>query len=869
MIKQNNRPEEQEDDQDEAKELDFPFGGNREIVAQKPPKPKIKKELPLVAVRDLVVFPRLVLPLIIRDQKSAIAVQEAVKSDRLAIFVSEKQVKNKKEEVEEEGKARPITPQNLYKVGTVAMIAQDLNLPDNSVKIIVEGIKRARVLGFIQESPYFKVRTKILETKEKETLAVKALIRNILAQFKECVSIGKMVPLDVLVAIFNAETPDQMIDLMVFNLDLSLEKRQEILESTDLQKRLELLSKHIAHEKQILETGKKIEKKTHKELGKMQKEMFLREQLKSIQKELGDSEGEKGEDLETQIKKTKMPSNVEKVALKELARMEKMPSFSPEVSYLRTYLDWLIDLPWSRESKSQIDIKKASRILNQDHFGLRKVKERVLEYLAVHKMVGKIRGPILCFVGPPGTGKTSIGKSIARAMRRKFFRMSLGGIRDEAEIRGHRRTYVGALPGRIVQGINTATEKNPVFMLDEIDKVGKDFRGDPTSALLEALDPEQNSEFSDHYLEVPFDLSKVMFITTANVLDTIPPALRDRMEVIHFPGYTEEEKLRIAKKHLLPKLYKSHGLKRKDLYISDAVVRTVINEYTREAGVRNLERELATLCRKVVRKLAGNGKKKSYRITLADLAKYLGPSRFALALTEKKNEIGVVTGLAWTQAGGEVLSIEATTMSGKGDLILTGQLGDVMKESAQAALSYARSRAKVLGIDEKFFQKNDIHVHVPAGAIPKDGPSAGIAIATALVSAIARRPVKRAITMTGEVTLRGNVLEIGGLKEKALAAHRAGAKIIIMPADNKKDLTEVPKEARKELKFIPVANMDGVLDYALTLSKQDKTLSKKKGVQETKLKAKSKPKNGKKRVIKMKHKRGLTKYESEQKRIHN
>jgi len=854
MIVENNRPEDQEDDQDEMKDLDFQFGNNREIIAQEPPKPKIKAELPLVAVKDMVVFPRLVLPLIIRDKKSAAAVKEAVKGDRLAFFVSQKSSKKDKNKDKEEDKAKPITSESLYKTGTVAMIAQDLSLPDGAVKIIIEGVKRANVVKFIQDSPYFKVKIKILESKEKSTLAVKALIRNVLTQFKECVSIGKMVPLDVLVAIFNAETPDQMIDLMVFNLDLSLEKRQEILESIDIKERLELLSKHIAHEKQILETGKKIEKKTQKELGKMQKEVFLREQLKSIQKELGESDGEKGEDLETRIKKVEMPTNVQKVALKELARMEKMPSFSPEVSYLRTYLDWLIDLPWKKESKNQIDIRKASRILNQDHYGLKKVKERIVEYLAVQKMVGKIKGPILCFAGPPGTGKTSIGKSIAHSLGRKFCRMSLGGIRDEAEIRGHRRTYVGALPGRIIQGINTVGESNPVFMLDEIDKVGKDFRGDPTSALLEALDPEQNDEFSDHYLEVPFNLSKVMFITTANVLDTIPPALRDRMEVIHFPGYTEDEKLQIAKKHLLPKLYKSHGLQKKDLAISDAVLRTVINEYTREAGVRNLEREVATLCRKVVRKLAGNGKKKSYRITLADLAKYVGPSRFAISLTEKKNEIGVVTGLAWTQAGGEVLSIEATTMSGKGDLILTGQLGDVMKESAQAALSYARSRAKSLGIDEKFFQKNDIHVHVPAGAIPKDGPSAGIAITTALVSAIARRPVKREITMTGEVTLRGNVLEIGGLKEKALAAHRAGAKIIIMPSDNKKDLTEVPKEARKELKFIPVASMDDVLDYALALDKATPAKLKKKETQKAKPKPKSESKTAKKGVLKIKMK---------------
>lgn len=798
---------------------------SKEINPPNPQKPQIKKVMPLVAVQDAVIFPKLVLPLIIREKKSVAALQEAVKREHLALFVtriSQKKEEGEKEEIEE------VTLKNIYKTGTVAMIVQNLLLPDGSMKVIIEGMARAKILDLAQESPFFKVRIKVLEPKEKNTLAVKALIRNILAQFKECVSMGKMVPLDVLVAIFNAKTPDQMIDLIVFNLDLSLEERQKILETAGIQERLALLSHHLAREKQILETGKRIERKTQKELGKMQKEMFLREQLKSIQKELGEGEGAGGEDLQAKIKMAKMPENVEKVALKELARMEQMPSFSPEISYLRTYLDWLIDLPWSREAKTEIDIKKAERILADDHYGLEKIKERIIEYLAVQKMVGKIKGPILCFVGPPGTGKTSIGKSIARALGRKFFRMSLGGIRDEAEIRGHRRTYVGALPGRIIQGMNTVGEKNPVFMLDEIDKVGKDFRGDPTSALLEALDPEQNYEFSDHYLEVPFDLSKAMFITTANVLDTIPSALRDRMEVIHFPGYTEDEKLKIAKRHLLPKLYKSHGLKSKDLVINDAVIRAVITEYTREAGVRNLEREIATLCRKIVRKIAGNGKKKGYRIKLAELGKYLGPAKFALSLTEKKNEIGVVTGLAWTQAGGEILSIEATTMVGKGNLILTGQLGDVMKESAQAALSYARSKARILGIDENFFQKNDIHVHVPAGAIPKDGPSAGIAIATALISAIARRPVKREVAMTGEVTLRGNTLEIGGLKEKALAAHQAGAKVVIIPKENQKDLNEIPKEARAELKFIPVSNMDQVLNEALVPDKPIKETKKKK-----------------------------------------
>jgi ATP-dependent Lon protease len=580
---------------------------------------------------------------------------------------------------------------------------------------------------------------------------------------------------------------------------------------------LKKVSFFISREFEIIEAEKNVVKETRKQLGKMQKEVFLREQMKSIEKELG-IDGEKGEidTLRTKIKSAGMPKETEAKALKELERLERMPSFSPEISYLRTYLDWLVELPWSKKSgDKKLELKNSEKILNEDHYGLRKVKERVLEYLAVQKQVGKIKGPILCFVGPPGTGKTSIGKSIARALGRKFIRVSLGGLRDEAEIRGHRRTYVGALPGRIVQGIHTAGTRNPVFMLDEIDKVGIDFRGDPSAALLEALDPEQNFSFSDHYLEVPFDLSDVLFITTANVLDTIPPALRDRLEIIEFPGYTEDEKLHIAKQFLLPKLFREHGLKDKTLTFTDQVLADIIRKHTREAGVRDLERQIATIIRKVTRKIVEKKAKGKVSVNSKTLHTYLGPIKYSHQEAETKDEVGVATGLAWTPVGGEVLSIEASKMPGRGKLLLTGHLGEVMRESVQAALSFARSQAAKLGIKEDFY-KEDIHVHVPSGAIPKDGPSAGIAMATVIISLLTNKPIKKDIGMTGEVTLRGKVLEIGGVKEKVLAAHRAGLKIVVLPEDNKKDIAEdIPREIRRDLKFKFVKDMDEVLKIAL------------------------------------------------------
>ncbi len=767
---------------------------------------KEKRELAVIPLIDVVVFPRVALTLVIKREKTLKALDFAMQHNQLALCLAQKTDDEKEPKKDD-----------LYQVGVLAKIREVAKQPDGSVRIVVEGMMRAKISEFVATEPFFKVKIEPLpEPKVKKTEKVEALMYSLINQFKECVALGATVPFDVLLVILNITDPWELADLITINLDLKVEEKQRILEANNVEEKLQQLSQALSRQLKVLRMAHKIQVETGKELGKMEKEMFLREQMKTIEKELGIAGGRtEVEELKEKIEKAGMPKVAKEQALKELGRLEKMPSFSPEISYIRTYLDWLVALPWSKKSKSKVDIKKAKKILDEDHYGLDKAKERVLEYLAVQKLVGKIKGPILCFVGPPGTGKTSIGKSIARALGRKFFRMSLGGIRDEAEIRGHRRTYVGALPGRIIQGINTAGTKNPVFMLDEIDKVGADFRGDPSAALLEALDPEQNYAFSDHYLEVPFDLSDVMFITTANILDTVPPALRDRMEVIEFPGYIEEEKFHIAQKFLIPKQLKNNGLSEKKLIITEPAIRTIIREYTREAGVRELERSIAAICRKVARKVAEDGDKKIYKIGISDLHQFLGPAKYRLAMAEKKDEIGVATGLAWTQVGGEILLIEATKMPGKGALILTGHLGKVMRESAQAAYSYARSYAKSLRIKEKFYKDLDLHVHVPAGAIPKDGPSAGIAMATAIVSILTGQPVKKDVGMTGEITLRGRVLEIGGVKEKVLAAHRAEIKTVILPKDNKKDLEEIPENVRKDLKFIFVEHMDEVLKIAL------------------------------------------------------
>lgn len=767
-------------------------------------KKLVKHILPLIPVRDVVIFPHAQVPISLKREKSVKALEESLNKSK-TIFV----VMQKNKDVDNP------TTEDLFDVGTISKITSVQRLPDGVINIHIEGQKKAKVIEYKKILPFFEVEVSEIPEPEYKIDEVESMVRPLMEKFRKAISLGKAVPIDLIPQIFNLSNPYQSLDMIILNLDLKSIEKQSLLEAPDIKARIKILGDFLAREASVFQTARKIQDQTAEEIGKSAKEAYLREQLKTIEKELGVKEEKEGfAELEKKIKACGMPKNVEAKALKELERLKKIPQFSPEVSYLRTYLDWMIEVPWSKKSESKVDIPEAEKILNKEHYGLKKVKERILEYLAVHKLTGKIKGPILCFAGPPGTGKTSVGKSIAKALGREFVKISLGGIRDEAEIRGHRRTYVGALPGRIIQGMKDAGTKNPVFMLDEIDKVGSDFRGDPSSALLEALDPEQNHSFSDHYLEVPYDLSDVMFITTANVLDTIPAPLRDRMEIIDFPGYTEEEKFYIAEDFLLEKQLEIHGLDKKKLSITSECLKNIINKYTRESGVRGLERQLAAICRKVAKEIA-EGKIKNAEITTKNLKSYLGPEKYEPWAAEKKNEIGIATGLAWTQVGGEVLSVEVTFMPGKGLLTLTGQLGDVMKESAQAALSFTRSKTSDLGLKETYFKDKDIHIHVPAGAIPKDGPSAGITIATALVSLASGIPTRKEVGLTGEITLRGKVLEVGGIKEKVLAAHRAGLKTIILPKKNKKDLEEIPKKTKKDLRFIFAENMDEVLKNAL------------------------------------------------------
>lgn len=771
-------------------------------------------ELPLIPVRDVVIFPKASVPISLKREQSIFALEEALLEQKRVVISMQK---NK--DVDEPSR------DDLYQVGTIAKITQIQRLPDGVINILVEGEHKAEIIKFTQEEHHFKVQVKKIEEEELTKEEVEKLLKPLAEQFRQSISLGKPVPLDSLPAIFDLSNPYQTLDLIIYNLDLKSSDRQALLESSTQKERIKKIQSFLSKDLSVLHTARKIQDRTAEEIGKTAKEAFLREQLKSIEKELGiKEEREEFSDLEKKIKTAGMPDEVESKAMKELDRLRKMPQFSPEVSFVRTYLDWMIDLPWKVEGSTKVNISAAEKILNKDHYGLKKIKERILEYMAVQKLTGKIKGPILCFAGPPGVGKTSIGKSIARALDRKFVKVSLGGIRDEAEIRGHRRTYVGALPGRIIQGVKDASATNPVFMLDEIDKLGMDFRGDPSAALLEALDPEQNNAFSDHYLEVPYDLSNVLFVTTANVLDTIPPALRDRLEVLEFPGYTDEEKFHIARDFLLPKQMENHGLTQKNLKISDSAVQKIISGYTREAGVRNMERELASICRKVAKQVA-EGKSKNISVTEKNLSDFLGPEKFTSWLAEKKDEVGVASGLAWTEVGGEVLSVETTLMPGRGNLILTGHLGEVMKESAQAALSYVKSRLGNFGLKENTYKNIDIHLHVPAGAIPKDGPSAGITMATSLLSALTKIPVRKEVSMTGEITLRGKVLEIGGVKEKVLAAHRAGLKIILLPEKNRKDLEEIPSKTKSDLKFVFVENVDEVLRHALLNDPFKTTLS--------------------------------------------
>lgn len=763
-------------------------------------------EYPLLPVRDTVIFPHMITPLFVGRDRSIKSIEVAMAGGGNLVVVAQK-----------DAEIQDPTPEDLYSVGTEVSIGRMLRMPDGTISVLGQGQRRVRILDFVHNEPYIKVRVAPIFEPEDKSLTTEALMRAVLALFEKCVQLSRTIPEDAYVAAMNVDDPGQLADLVASVLSLSMEERQEILETVDPTVRLQRLSILLARELNVLELESQIHNQVQQEVDRTQREYFLREQMKVIQSELGEMDGQAQEinELAKKIAESEMPEEVRKKAEKELERLASMPPASPEGVIVRTYLDWLIELPWTKATEDRLNIEEAARILDEKHYGLEKAKERILEYMAVRKLASeKITSPILCFVGPPGTGKTSMGRSIAEALGRKFVRISLGGIHDEAEIRGHRRTYIGAMPGRIIQTMRRAGTVNPLFMLDEIDKIGMDFRGDPAAALLEVLDPEQNHAFSDHYLEVYYDLSKVLFITTANILDTIPPALRDRMEVINFPGYIEEEKLKIARQFLIPRQFKEHGLEKTPLRFSERALRRIIREYTYEAGVRNLEREIANICRKTARRLA-EGKPAMCQITHASLSKYLGPPRFSYGVAEEEDEIGVATGVAWTEAGGDLLAVEVTLMEGKGNLILTGQLGEVMQESAQAALSYARSHLKDLGIRNFNFDKLDIHVHVPEGAISKDGPSAGVTIATALISALTRRPVHREVGMTGEITLRGRVLPIGGLKEKALAAHRAGLKTFLIPKKNEKDMVEIPLKVRRDLKFILVEKMDEVLPIAL------------------------------------------------------
>ncbi len=782
-------------------------------------KPRLKSELPIVPLRDTVVFPSSMVPITVGRPKVKLGLDNSWSGDRLAVFVAQKNPRIENP-----------APNDIYSVGTVGLIRR-LWKVDNEYNLAVEGLSRVYLKEFTQIDPYLSVKVEEVPELTQKTEEIEALFRNILTKIKRYGELGGTLTLESSIHIFSTDDPNQLVNIVSASIDLKTFDKQQILEMVDTKTRLERLSDLLTREIRILEISAKIDTETQERVGRVTKEAILREKMKSIEKELGeDDDGREISEFRKKIKAAEMPEEVETRTQRELSRLAKMSSYNPESSYIRTYLEWLVDLPWKVEKKKTLSVEEAAKVLDEDHYGLPKVKERILEYLAVHKLVGKIRGPILCFVGPPGVGKTSVGKSIARALGRKFIRVSLGGIHDEAEIRGHRRTYVGALPGRIIQGIRNAGTKNPVFMLDEIDKIGMDFRGDPSSALLEALDPEQNNSFSDHYLEVPYDLSDVMFITTANILDTIPPALRDRLEIIGFPGYTEDEKFHIAKKFLIPKQVEAHGLTAGKVEISDGAVKEIIARFTREAGVRELERELAAILRKTAKKLATGAKEhKKIRISPKNVPVYLGPFKYTKTIAETRDEVGMSTGLSVTSAGGEILFVEVTLMPGRGRLILTGQLGDVMKESAQAALSYVRSRAKLIGLSEDFAAKIDVHIHVPEGAVPKEGPSAGIAITTALVSALTKIPTRREVGMTGEVTLRGRVLEIGGVKEKVLAAHRAGLTTLILPKANAKDLDEIPKNVKRDLQFIFAEHMDEVLKVALT-----KSLPKEKIIKETK-----------------------------------
>ena len=763
--------------------------------------------LPMIPLRGLSIFPRMILHFDIGREKSIQALEKAMIMNKTIFLATQK----------DETTDLP-TIDDFYHVGTIAKVKQLLKLPGDTIRVLVEGVSRGEIEDMVLEVPYFKCKIRPIEIEEPEenTPEITALMRAVLVNFEEHINLKGKGTKDILKVVASIKQPGRMADLIATNMSVKLSEKQEILECYDIVERLEKVNELLTRENEILEIEQDINKKLKDAVNKNQKDYYLREQLKVIQGELGMDEDleDEAETWQKQLKKLKLNAKTTDKISKEIKRFAKIPPSSAESGIIRTYIETILGLPWNKSSKSNIDLKKAEKILNEDHYGLEKVKERILEYLAVMHLSNSVKGPILCLVGPPGVGKTSIAKSVARSMNREFVRMSLGGVRDEAEIRGHRRTYVGAIPGRVISSIKEGGTNNPVFLFDEIDKIGSDFKGDPASALLEVLDPEQNKDFMDHYLEVPFDLSKVMFITTANTTDTIPRPLLDRMEVIHVSGYTEEEKVNIAEKYLIPKKVKEHGLKAGDISISESTIRDLINYYTRESGVRNLEREIANLCRKVARKIVAN-KGKNYRVTPKNLEGYLGKRKYRYDIIEGENEVGVTTGLAWTVVGGDTLFIETTCVPGTGKIVLTGQLGDVMQESAKAGISYIRSIADKLGLEEDFYKTKDLHVHIPEGATPKDGPSAGVTMCTAIISTLTNTPVRKDVAMTGEITLRGKVLPVGGIREKVLAAHRAGIKKVLLPADNERDIEDIPANVRKKLEFVLIKTVDEALEQVL------------------------------------------------------
>ena len=774
---------------------------------------KIPDELPVLGLNDVVVFPQMVTALGIASEGELKLLDNVLATNRFVALVTQKDVEKDK-----------LKTSDLYEYGTASVVLQMLRMPDNTAKMLVQGIERIHIKKYTSTEPFFRAKVDVLhDTFDKDDVETEALATNAKNQFSRMVSVSPHLPEELKIVILNIDNPGRLSDLISSHLNINIPEKQEILETSNAKERLQKINTLVNNELQVLELAGKIQTQVKSEMDKGQRDYYLRQQLKAIQEELGEGDDQALEikELTKKLKQAKLPEEAQKEADRELSRLSRMHPSSAEYTVARTYLDWLVALPWSKSTKDNLNIPSAQRVLDTDHYNLKKVKERILEYLAVRKLKKDMKGPILCFVGPPGTGKTSLGKSIAKAMGRKFVRMSLGGIRDEAEIRGHRRTYVGALPGRIIQGLRKTSTNNPVYMLDEVDKLVADFHGDPSSALLEVLDPEQNYSFSDHYLDAPFDLSKVMFITTANILDTIPHALRDRMEVLDLPGYTTEEKLEIAKQFLIPKQLEAHGLKDKNLKFTDKAIRLIINDYTREAGLRNLEREIGTVCRKVAKEVASENTK-PVKASAKIVSDFLGPRKFFSEIAERSIEPGIATGLAWTQSGGEILFIESTRMPGNGKLTLTGQLGNVMKESAQAAMSYVRARAKKLDILMNDFSKYDYHIHIPAGAIPKDGPSAGVTMAISLISLFKKIATKPRIAMTGEITLRGRVLSVGGIKEKVLAAKRAGITTVILPTRNEKDLVDVPEKAKEKLSFEFVERVDEILPIIFGIKTQKK-----------------------------------------------